>query len=1009
MARFNGQTSPGVYFTERDLTQVVEQPAVGITVGGVLGETVWGPAFEPILVRNKDEFAVRFGPRSNEKFTDTDLPKYEAAYIANSFLEQANQLWVVRVLGLSGYIDLGGDFIITSQAAMDTLTSTVTTFPGGVTSVVTIGATYGDITADASTAVYQTGNALSTASVPTPLYGVGGNNPTFPDFTYIIGPTSGWFELTDSSVDIISDTTWSGTGITYFYTSYTGGTYNYNTYTTTVTGDTINTNINPLYPLVTQGYFVPTNTPVRSLNTYSVTGSVYNFVSSLGNSYTYNRTDNVIVSGTPYAEYENMVLAVLRSRGNYTTQGNIQTSDYLVQPVTAITASGNLNNLTLTVSRSDKTGTTIYNTSLDKNSSKFITRVLTRNPINDFSDSNEPEIYVSEIYPELIKKLITDGKINGVNTGTLTRNTNLGNWTDQFQTPITPFIVSELKGNKIFKLFRFVSIPDGTNANTIFKISIRNINFETREFDVIIRDYNDTDNSPVVLETFSRLTLDPTSPGYILKRIGDANEYGTQSNYVYVEMAENAPVDAIPAGFEGYSVKNYGNNILPPKMMYRTQYFTENEKIRRVYLGVTQDAFDSDDFTYAGGGLDSDRYMYNNETISSVPSYTGEIGNKGFHMDRAVSGTSYSGSFETTIYPFSNENELIGTDLESPFNRKFTLVFAGGFDGWDIYRKNRTNTDRYRKGQLRYNNSFPSFDNISFTEETTDYYAYLEGINLFNNPEAINANIFATGGIDMSNHNSLVNEAIDMIEQFRADMLYIANVPNVPNSESYSQEISDIVDAAGIDSSYVATYAPWIQISDPDSGNVQLYVPPTGEVMRALAETDNRFYPWFATGGLTRGVLPNAIRPRTILRQQDRDLMYDNRINPILRTNNNTTIWGQKTMQVRESYLTQLSVRRMLLYVQRACVLASRQILFEPNDETEFNNIFRKIVEPILQTVKEERGLQSYFIKTDGLNNAQTRQRRQFYAQIFLTPIGAVEQIILDFNLTPEGFTLTEA
>jgi len=116
--------SPGVYTSERDLSFVAQ--SVGVTTLGIVGETLQGPAFEPIFITNFDEFQTYFGPTSPEKFVNTQIPKYEAAYIAKAYLQQSNQLFVTRVLGLSGY-DAGPSWSITTQANLDSSTLSATT------------------------------------------------------------------------------------------------------------------------------------------------------------------------------------------------------------------------------------------------------------------------------------------------------------------------------------------------------------------------------------------------------------------------------------------------------------------------------------------------------------------------------------------------------------------------------------------------------------------------------------------------------------------------------------------------------------------------------------------------------------------------------------------------------------------------------------------------------------------------------------------------------------------
>ena len=111
--------SPGVYTSEVDLSFVAQ--SVGVTTLGIAGETLIGPAFEPIFIRNYDEFTTYFGGTSPEKFVNTQIPKYEAGYIAKAYLQQSNQLFVTRILGLSGY-DAGPSWSIRTVANVDPTT-----------------------------------------------------------------------------------------------------------------------------------------------------------------------------------------------------------------------------------------------------------------------------------------------------------------------------------------------------------------------------------------------------------------------------------------------------------------------------------------------------------------------------------------------------------------------------------------------------------------------------------------------------------------------------------------------------------------------------------------------------------------------------------------------------------------------------------------------------------------------------------------------------------------------
>ena len=171
--------SPGVFTSEKDLTFVSQQ--VGVTTLGLAGETVKGPAFEPIFITNYDEFLTIFGGLNPEKFTypsGVNKPKYELPYIAKWYLTQSNQLFVTRVLGLTGY-DAGKAWVITSRANYDPSTIvtgvTNTQFTASFT-----GATYSSISDVNVSYLYSLGLLPNGATATTPV-SVPNDTDTYPD------------------------------------------------------------------------------------------------------------------------------------------------------------------------------------------------------------------------------------------------------------------------------------------------------------------------------------------------------------------------------------------------------------------------------------------------------------------------------------------------------------------------------------------------------------------------------------------------------------------------------------------------------------------------------------------------------------------------------------------------------------------------------------------------------------------------------------------------------------
>merc|ERR1711966_488241 len=128
----------------------------------------------------------------------------------------------------------------------------------------------------------------------------------------------------------------------------------------------------------------------------------------------------------------------------------------------------------------------------------------------------------------------------------------------------------------------------------------------------------------------------------------------------------------------------------------------------------------------------------------------------------------------------------------------------------------------------------------------SDYYAYLEAIWTMKNPEAININVLTTPGIDAFSNSNLVEETVEMVEQDRADSLYIVTIPDTDASGDamLPEDVVDQLDNTGLDSNYTAVYWPWIQVNDTEN-NVYVYMPPTRDVVRNIALTDNIAFPWF--------------------------------------------------------------------------------------------------------------------------------------------------------------------
>jgi hypothetical protein len=622
----------------------------------------------------------------------------------------------------------------------------------------------------------------------------------------------------------------------------------------------------------------------------------------------------------------------------------------------------------------------------------------------------------------------------------------------QYQSPETPFVVSELRGNKVYNLFKFISISDGDSANVEVKISIMNMSFNNSTFDIMVRDFFDTDANPVVLEKFTNCTMDPNSNSFVAKKVGSSDgEYPLNSAFIMIELSDEYPVDALPCGFEGYIMRDYSGDNLSPVPVYKTEYNFPGQVIYNPPFGTTNGGSnvvtspgDNVRRTFLGFssslGIDESFLMF--KGFQNPPSHCNVIDGspwntktKGFHMDSGATvvtiGNAFTTSGESSFYVGDASFNSEPTSPENPyyrlFARKFTVCFAKGFDGWDIYRESRTNGDDFILGSTGYlkgacpTSRYPTatgwgaFKNISIGGDdsdwaNTDYYAYQLGIATFANPEATNINVFATSSIDYVNNSNLVEGAINMIQDDRADSVYICTTPDydmfLPTTTDnlgliFPTEAVDNLEQTGIDSNYTATYYPWILVRDTVN-NTQLYIPPTGEVCRNLALTDNIAFPWFASAGYTRGLV-NSIKARIKLTQENRDTLYKGRINPIATFSDvGTVIWGNKTLQQADSALDRLNVRRLLLQARKLISAVAVRLLFEQNDEI-VRQQFLDSVNPILDSIRRDRGIYDFRVTVS--SSPEDLDRNTLTGKIYLKPTKALEFIDIEFLITPAGAT----
>jgi len=546
--------------------------------------------------------------------------------------------------------------------------------------------------------------------------------------------------------------------------------------------------------------------------------------------------------------------------------------------------------------------------------------------------------------------------------------TVLGNqsFTMDAQEALTPMIQSQLISGERFNLFQFETLGAGNKANTKIKVGITNIKAagsingtDYGTFTVVVRAYDDTNKKKNVLETWANVNLDPNSPNYISRVIGDrkltidstgkiteSGDWVNNSKYVrIVNLNENSPVQAVPFGHAAYQLPISAStavSALVPAVTYVSSSAT-------VY-----------------GGIDLDGNTDNSIYLKPIPVGATTGANAVFGLD-ASNGGSLS----------------VGSSVA-----QFVVAFQEGFDGMNPA------TPIYKGADITSGNS-QGFNLSSSTASGS--VAYAKHINALSNADEWDINMVVTPGVVRRLHSSVVTDVLDMVEE-RNDCFYIMDSTSVSDSISQATTQSDAVD-----SNMVATYYPWVKTIDVNT-NKLISVPPSVLLPGVFASNDRVAAEWFAPAGLNRGGLTGAVSVLNRLTQSEKDTLYEAKVNPIVQfPGQGIVVFGQKTLQDKPSALDRINVRRLLLTVRKYIASTSRYLVFEQNT-SETRNRFLNIVNPYLEAIQQRQGLYAFRVVMDETTNTpDVVDRNIMKGAIYLQPTKTAEFIQIDFNILPTG------
>tara|TARA_R100000808_G_scaffold25069_2_gene61239 strand:- start:1912 stop:4917 length:3006 start_codon:yes stop_codon:yes gene_type:complete len=667
---------------------------------------------------------------------------------------------------------------------------------------------------------------------------------------------------------------------------------------------------------------------------------------------------------------------------------------------------------------------------------------------------------------------------------------------------------TDYQPTSIQKLFRLKGRGHGAWLNRNVKVSIANIRASTTTvsdygtFSVILRYLKDTDNNIQVMERFDNLTLDPASPDFIARRIGDMytawqepdrelrvyGEYPNKSKFVYVDMNTDVEAGAtdpalLPFGYYGpprfSTISNwvgltgswarFGDFAQPAvKNAYvyigtegavgtrandlsgalggsQTNYLSGGVRLTsrssgtlalltgtlvfprdRLRLSASDGGFSQQTDAYFGFSstrsqtstrpdaslADAHRLWLTNlntdpvgSNISGVDSYSYIFTMDDIQYFSSDGGYAYiSGSRKLGVSYTSVGGNSYRTLLDTDIN-KFTAPFWGGFDALDIKKPDPFYNEGIKATTTSQENSYP-------------YNTLKRAIDTVSDPEFINMNLMITPGLT---NKSLTTHMINVCEE-RADSLAIIDLPDVyipPHEKYYASKASRIgttpTTAANslrdrrIDSSYGCTFYPWVQTRDEATGQL-VWIPPSVAMLGVLGTSQASTDVWFAPAGFNRGGLTDGAAGIPVvniterLTSKNRDTLYENRINPIASfPSSGIVVFGQKTLQERQSALDRINVRRLVIYLKKQISILSTQVLFEQNVEATWLR-FKGLIEPFLSNVQIQFGITDFRLILDSSTTTPDLiDQNILYAKIMVKPARAIEYIAIDFVISSTG------
>ena len=287
------------------------------------------------------------------------------------------------------------------------------------------------------------------------------------------------------------------------------------------------------------------------------------------------------------------------------------------------------------------------------------------------------------------------------------------------------------------------------------------------------------------------------------------------------------------------------------------------------------------------------------------------------------------------------------------------------------------------------------------------------GYELFKDEEGLEVDylIMGAGGLTKEESQAKANLLIAIAEE-RKDCIAVisphrGDVVNISNSTTQTNNVLEFY--APITSSSYAIFDSGYKYIFDRFNNQFVYVPCNADIAGICVRTELNIAPWVSPAGQIKGSLNNAIKLAYNPTKAQRDLLYGNRINPVINQRGvGIILFGDKTGLSYSSAFDRINVRKLFLNIEQSIEGTANDQLFEFNDDDTRDN-FVETVEPFLRDIQANGGIVAFQVICDDSNNTpEVIENNQFVADIFVQPATSINFITLNFVATRQGSSISE-